>query len=156
MEVEAILSEKPPQSTFTEISSLTNISRTSVFCLIHSELKLKSYKIQINQKLFEVDFHRCAQTVEDLLPLIQDMSLEYLIYFLCDKATFYISDYDHSQNCRIQSLEKPTITNQYEDNTVKVNFWFICRQTRPFAHIFSIKILFQKIMCTCCLFIFGQ
>ena len=81
MEVEVILSEKP-QSTLTEITSLTNISRTSVFRLIHSELKLKSYKIQINHKLFEVDFHRCAQTVEDLLPLIQDMSLEYLIYFL--------------------------------------------------------------------------
>ena len=61
MEVEAILSEKP-QSTLTEISSHTNISRTSVFRLIHSELKLKSYKIQIHQKLFE--------EAEDLLPLI--------------------------------------------------------------------------------------
>ena len=61
MEVEAILSEKP-QSTLTEISSLTNISRTSVFRLIHSELKLKSHKIQIDQKLFEEDYARRVQT----------------------------------------------------------------------------------------------
>src|SRR4051812_30618311 len=61
MQVEEILNKKP-QSTLTEIFSLTNISRASVFCLIRSKLMLKSYKIQIHQKLLEEDYDRRTQT----------------------------------------------------------------------------------------------
>jgi len=121
MKVEEILNEKP-KSTLTEISSLTNISRSSVFRLIHSELNLKSYKIQIHQKLFEEDYDRRVQTAEELIPLLEDITLENHIFF-SDEATFHVSGYVHTQNCRIWSSEKPTIVNEYEDNTEKVNVW---------------------------------
>ena len=98
------------------------MNRASVFRLIHSELGLKSYKISIHQKLFEEDYDRRVQTAEELMPLIQDTALENLIYF-SDEATFHVSGYVHKQNCRIWSLEKPTIVNEYEDNTAKINVW---------------------------------
>jgi hypothetical protein len=89
-----------------EISPLTDVKRTSDTFGIGSQIiqnlntpkKVKVKKIQR------------VQTAEELTPLIQDTALENLIYF-SDEATFHVSGYVHKQNCRIWSLEKPTIVN---------------------------------------------
>ena len=145
LRVEAVLDQKP-KASLTEISSLTDVKRTSVFRLIHSELGLKSYKISIHQKLFEEDYDRRVQTAEELMPLIQDTALENLIYF-SDEATFHVSGYVHKQNCRI--WKNQTIVNEYEDNTAKINvcsqnyvhmldtfFWPIIQRKRQASKIF--------------------
>lgn len=121
MEVDAVLAYNP-QSSLTEISGMLNISRTSVFRLMHSELGLKSYKIEIHQKLFDEDFDRRVESAESILPYLQDPSLNNLIFF-SDEATFHISGHVHKQNCRIWSTEKPVIVNQFESNTEKINVW---------------------------------
>jgi hypothetical protein len=95
LRIDTILGEKPKVS-LTEISSITDVKRTTVFGLMHSQLGLKSYKISIHQKLFEEDYERRIQTAEELLTLIQDTVLENLIYF-SDEATFHVSCYVHKQ-----------------------------------------------------------
>ena len=79
-----------PKSTLSEISSIVGRSRTSIFRVLHSDMGLKSYKIEIHQKLFEEDYDRRVQTAEDLLPYINDPSLDNLIFF-SHEATFHVS-----------------------------------------------------------------
>ena len=48
---------------------------------MHLELNVKSYKIQIHQRLFEEDYDRRIETAETLLPYIDDPAMENLIFF---------------------------------------------------------------------------
>lgn len=120
-EVKALIEENP-KSTLSEISSISGASRSTVFNILHSDLSLKSYKIEIHQKLFEEDFDRRVQTAQDLLPYLNDPSFNKFIFF-SDEATFHVSGYVHKQNCRIWSTDKPTEVYEYQDNTPKVNVW---------------------------------
>jgi len=58
----------------------------------------------MHPKLFE-DYDICVQTVEKLLPLLQDTILENLINF-SDKSTLHGSVYVHTQIYDIWSSEK--------------------------------------------------
>jgi len=79
IQVEIVLRENQ-HSSLTEVASVTNVSRSTVGCVIHSELHYKSYKFQIHQKLLEEDFYRRVQTAEQLLPLLLDTNLENMIF----------------------------------------------------------------------------
>ena len=119
--IKGILAENP-KATLNEITAQVDIGKTTIFNFMHLELNVKSYKIQIHQRLFEEDYDRRIETAETLLPYIDDPAMENLIFF-SDEATFHTSGYVHTQNCRIWSTEKPTEVYEYQDNTPKVNVW---------------------------------
>ena len=114
--------DENPEATVTQISAQLNVSRGTTHSLLHSELQMKSYGIQIHQKIYEEDYDRRVQTAEELLPLLEDPVLGKLI-FASDEATFHISGRVHKQNCQIWGLEKPNIVHQYEDHSPKINVW---------------------------------
>ena len=48
--------------------------------------------------------------------------MENLIFF-SDEATFHLSGYVHTQNCRIWSTTKPDLVHEFIDNSPKINVW---------------------------------
>ena len=79
--IKGILDENP-KATLNEITAQVDIGKTTIFNFMHLELNVKSYKIQIHQRLFEEDYDRRIETAETLLPYIDDPALENLIFFL--------------------------------------------------------------------------
>jgi hypothetical protein len=98
--------EANPKSTISQLSAATGVSRATVSRRISSDIRMKSYKIQIHQELFEDDYDRRVEMAEALLPILQNPSYKDLIFF-SDEATFYLSGRVHKQNCRIWGFEKP-------------------------------------------------
>ena len=56
-----------PKSTLKEISALTGIKKTTVYNRIHSEINMRSFKIQFVQQLFDDDYDRRVEMAETLL-----------------------------------------------------------------------------------------
>ena len=78
--IKAILAENP-KATLNEITAQVDIGKTTIFNFMHLELNVKSYKIQIHQRLFEEDYDRRIETAETRLPYIDDPAMENLIFF---------------------------------------------------------------------------
>ena len=55
--IKGILAENP-KATLNEITAQVDIGKTTIFNFMHLELNVKSYKIQIHQRLFEEDYDR--------------------------------------------------------------------------------------------------
>ena len=79
IQVEASLKEKS-QISLTEISALTSVSRALPICVMHSEIDLKSYKIQTYKKLLEEKYDRRVKTAKQQLSLFQKTVLENLFF----------------------------------------------------------------------------
>ena len=59
--IKGILAENP-KATLNEITAQVDIGKTTIFNFMHLELNVKSYKIQIHQRLFEEDYDRRIET----------------------------------------------------------------------------------------------
>ena len=79
--IKGILAENP-KATLNEMTAQVDIGKTTIFNFMHLELNVKSFKIQIHQRLFEEDYDRRIETAETLLPYIDDPTMENLIFFL--------------------------------------------------------------------------
>ena len=108
--------EENPRAPLSHVSSSTELSKATLWLRVRTELHLRSYKIQIHQKLYEDDFDRRVEMAKVFLPKLRDPSLKNLIFF-SDEATFHTSGLVHKQNCRIWGLEKPTEVDQFERNS---------------------------------------
>ena len=98
------------------------MSRTTISRYIHQVLHARSYKIQIHQGLHKEDYDRRVECAEILLPHLENPKLKNQKFFL-DEATFHTSGRVHKQNYQIWSTEKPTIVDEYWDNSPKINVW---------------------------------
>ena len=105
---------KRKASNFIEqISSLTDVYCTLPFRFMHSEMELKSYKIQFHKRLLEEDYDRSVQTTEQL---------EYRFgkpFFW--KSKFHVSECVHTQIVCMWCSGKPPAVYEYEDKIGKIN-----------------------------------
>ncbi|CAH1112552.1 unnamed protein product [Psylliodes chrysocephalus] len=87
-------------------ASQFNISRSKVHRILQA-LKLKSYKIQLHQKLYERDKekHLYTSMCETLLDLIRNNPE--LLLIMSDEASFHVNGAVNRHNCRIWSEENP-------------------------------------------------
>ena len=72
--------EENPRTPLSHISSSTGLSKATVWRRIKTELLLRSYKIQIHQKLYEDDFDGRVEMAQVLLPKLRDTALKNLIF----------------------------------------------------------------------------
>jgi len=110
------------ESTLTEISAQTNLSRSTVQRRIKCNIGKKSCKIEIHQELLEEDFDRRVELAEKLLPILNDHAYKDLIFF-SDEAQFHLSGRLHKQNCRIWAYEKPIVIRTEPLQDLKINVW---------------------------------
>ena len=79
-----------------------NISETSLRRILHKDLGMTPYKVQLVQELKPIDHPMCfrfAKGVCDRLTECAD--------FFSDEAHFYLDGYVNKQNCRIWGTENP-------------------------------------------------
>ena len=114
--------EKKPRSTLDEISKETGISIATVCRRIKSDIHMKSYIIEIHQKLYDDDYDRRVEMTETLLPILRNPGNKNNIFF-SDEATFDLVGRVHKQNCRIWGYEKPVIVHEEPLHSPKINVW---------------------------------
>ena len=105
--MKAILKEKS-QNSFTEISSLTNVSRIYHF-FVSCIQKWSWNHIKFNpSKITGGLWSSCAKSFSSRTPVFKTL--------FSHEVTFHVFSYVHTQNCRIWSSEKPTVVYEYQDN----------------------------------------
>ena len=98
--------EQPSTSTRHRSQQL-DISRTSLILILHKDLALKPYKVQLVQQLKPTDHPNClwfANWAQDRLA--EDDEFYRKIIF-SDEAHFHLGGYVNNQNCRIWGTENP-------------------------------------------------
>ena len=100
--------EQPSTSTRHRSQQL-DISRTSLMRILHKDLVLKQYKVQLVQQLKPTDHLnrlRSANWAQDCLA--EDDEFYRKIIF-SDEAHFHFGGYVNKQNCRIWGTENPHV-----------------------------------------------
>ena len=100
-----------------------NISRTSLRRILHKELGMNAYKVQLVQELKPHDHpmrFRFAQWAEDRL--IDDEHFYRKIIF-SDEAHFHLGGYVNKQNCRIWGSENPHVIVENLMHPQRVTVW---------------------------------
>jgi len=112
------------QSTSTRHRSQElNISRTSLRRILHKDLGMKAYKVQLVQKLKPHDHpmrFRFAQWAEERLAEDEDFFRKIVF---SDEAHFHLGGYVNKQNCRIWGSENPHETLEKPMHPQRVTVW---------------------------------
>ncbi|CAK9813904.1 Transposable element Tc3 transposase [Anthophora plagiata] len=114
--------EQPSTSTRHRSQEL-NISRTSLRRILHKDLGMNAYKVQLVQELKPHDHlmrFRFAQWAEDRL--IEDEHFYRKIIF-SDEAHFHLGGYVNKQNCRIWGSENPHVIVEKPMHPQRVTVW---------------------------------
>lgn len=114
--------ENPRTSTRHRAQQL-NISRTSLRRILHKDLGLFAYKVQLTQELKQNDHplrHRFS--VWALNELVNDVNFGRKIIF-SDEAHFHLGGYVNKQNCRIWGSENPQVVVERPMHPNRVTVW---------------------------------
>ncbi len=114
--------ESPGTSTRHRAQEL-NISRTTLRRILHKDLGMTPYKVQLVQKLKQRDHpfrFRFAEWACDRLK--EDANFGKKIIF-SDEAHFHLGGYVNKQNCRIWGTENPHVILEKPKHPQRVTVW---------------------------------
>lgn len=104
-------------------SQQLNISRTSMMRILHKDLGLFAYKVQLTQQLKANDHPlRYRFAVWALEQLEMDIDFGRKIIF-SDEAHFHLGGYVNKQNCRIWGSENPHVIVEKPMHPQRVTVW---------------------------------
>jgi len=115
--------QRSPGKSTCRASNELRVPQSTVLKILHKQLKLYAYKVQIVQSLQPVDGPRRASFATEILRRI-DEDNDYLkrICF-SDEATFHTSGVVNRHNVRIWGSENPHVVFQNQQDSPKVNVW---------------------------------
>lgn len=116
--VRASVREQPGLST-RKRSSVLNVSRTSLNRILHKDLHLHPYKIQIVQQLRPSDYTKRLQFANEMLERFTSFNN----IFFSDEAHFHLTGHVNRQNCRYWSDVNPQLKHQTPLHSPKVTVW---------------------------------
>ncbi|CAH1962018.1 unnamed protein product [Acanthoscelides obtectus] len=111
--------DDPKQST-TRRSQELGISRTSLLRILHTDLNVHAYKIQLTQELRRAD-HFSRRTFSDWLLQIDENFSSKIMF--SDEAHFTLNGTVNKQNCRIWANENPREYREQPMHPQKVTVW---------------------------------
>ena len=130
-----------PSTSTPRGSQELGIAQTSLWRILHKDLHLHAYKIQLTQELKERDHLQCRNFVNWMLEQrATDPQFSHKIIF-SDEAHFTLNGNVNKQNCRIWGEEK--ILELFTNNPFmhkNVRFGVVCGLKESSAH-FSLKII---------------
>ena len=104
-------------------SQQLNIPKTTLFRILHKDLHLKAYKIQITQEIKPTDFGLRRHFVNWAI----QQKLENVNFFnkiiFSDEAHFQLGGFVNKQNCRIWAEENPREIMETRMHPLKVTVW---------------------------------
>lgn len=112
-----------PRTSTRQRSQQLNISRTSLRRILHKDLGLFAYKVQLTQELKQNDHPlRYRFSVWALEQLEIDDNFAQKIIF-SDEAHFHLGGYVNKQNCRIWGSENPHVVIEKPMHPERVTVW---------------------------------
>ena len=97
------------------------MSRRSLHCILHDELKFHPYKIMIVQQLSKGDFAQCRDFCENVLAIFTEDANA--VVMMSDEAYFHLNGFVNKQNCRFRAAQNPQELHQRPLHSSKVTVW---------------------------------
>lgn len=115
--------EEDPNLSISRRSQQLGISATSLWRILHLDLHLHPYKVQLVQKLERGD-HEMRRVYADwvLEKQAENPDFSNQIFFT-DEAHFHLGGYVNSQNCRIWGSENPQVVVERPLHPPRVTVW---------------------------------
>lgn len=107
-------------TSVSRLSGETGIPRASVWRILHHQLHLHPYKLQLHQEITEVD--KVAR--REFAAWLLENSTKIASVFWCDEANIHLDGEINRHNCRIWNSVKPTEVLTTPLHPVKVSVWF--------------------------------
>ena len=108
-----------PESSTRKRSAALAIPRTSLRRILHLDLKLHPYKLQIVQEMKPNDYIERKLLADTMLERFS--SLENVLF--TDEAHFHINGHINKHNCRYWSTENPRLKHQKPLHSPKTTVW---------------------------------
>jgi hypothetical protein len=86
------------------------MSRRSLHCILHDELKFNQYKLMIVQQLAKEDFAQRRDFYENMLAILTEDTNA--VAMMSDETHFHLNGFVNKQNCQFWAAENPRKLNQ--------------------------------------------
>lgn len=120
--VRAAFERSPGKSVRTAARQL-QLPRSTVHKVLHKQLRLYAYKVQLVHALQPDDAPRRAEFAADMLQRIDDDDRFLKRVLFSDEATFHVSGVLNRHNVRIWGSEPPYLSREVVRDSPKVNVW---------------------------------
>ena len=109
-----------PNMSISRRSQQLGLSESTVWRIMHKDLALKAYKIQLTQELKPQDHSMRRNFANWILEQNNDFSQKIIF---SDEAHFEIGGYVNKQNCRIWGEENPHVIQERSLHPQRVTVW---------------------------------
>ena len=99
------------------------ISRQSLQTIMHQDLNLFPYKIQLTSKLNTADLPIHLEFCQKIIRMVEEDEYVLKCIYMSDEAHFDLNDNVNKQNCRIWSDSNPQILHETELHPLRVTVW---------------------------------
>lgn len=120
--VKGAIDEEPHTST-RKLSQQTKISRSTVQRVLHQELGLYPYKVQLVQKLHRGDKTKRWQFCKWFAEKCQNDTQFLDNFIMTDEATFHLNSFVNKQNCRIWATKNPHAVEEEAQFSPSITVW---------------------------------
>lgn len=120
--VAAAIQHNPRVST-RSLSAQMGISRQSLQSIMHKDLDLFPYKIQMANKLNAADLPIRLEFCQKMLQMVEEDGNMLNCLFMSDEAHFDLNGNINKQNCRIWSASNPQTLHETELHPLRVTVW---------------------------------
>ena len=112
-----------PRTSLRIAAQILGMGRTSVSTILHDELKLFPYKVQIQQPLTPANIEKRLQFVNEILVAIDDKTIDPNLIYFTDESYFHLIGYVNKQNYRFWGSENPHLSVAQALHPQKVSVW---------------------------------
>ena len=120
--VAAAIHNNPRVST-RSLSAEMGVSRRSLQTIIHKDLHLFPYKIQLVNKLNPADLPIRLEFCQKMLQMVDEDENMLNCLFMSDEAHFDLNGNVNKQNCRIWDAQNPQVLHEKELHPLRVTVW---------------------------------
>ena len=115
--------EQSPRKSTRRLSQEVGISRATVQRVIHNDLKLFPYKVQILQKQTDVNKRERVEFCQSISERIENNPGVLNLILFSDEAHFHLSGHVNKQNMRFWASQQPHEHTQRPLSQEKVTVW---------------------------------
>ena len=115
--------EENPGLSIPRRSLELGIPQTSLHRILHKDLGLKAYKVQLTQELKPADHQQRRVFADWVLEMHENDPEFHRKIILTDEAHFHLGGYVNKQNCRIWGSENPRVIVEKPLHPQRVTVW---------------------------------
>lgn len=116
------VAENPSTSTRRR-SQQVNISDRSLRRILHDDLDMHAYKVQVTQELLPDDHAKRREFADWMLGQFSDDNRFYEKIIFSDESHFHLNGFVNKQNCRIWATENPRAYQEVSSYPQRVSVW---------------------------------